>query len=772
MFRDQCQRYLALVLLVGFHSPRPAVFEALLGAQEHPSVAKGLDQPTSYALDELDGVNLNSGALQFSIPIGTEYPVSGGLSYRFYLVWQHEPWHHFEGTPANRSDLDPRVNAAFGWRLSLGELLAPGTFGGTAARWSLFEADGTKRVFFDTLWEGNARGAARYTRDGSFLRLVLGQPCPSDPLAGCNLVESPSGQRRFFDERGRLRRIEDRFGGWLDLAFGATGWTTEDSHGRVQVIVTGGHPNQPGYQLVDSVSLTADEGAATYDLVHAEPQCEITKPHNDVQPLVEPYSCLTELVLPDSSAFRFAYNGRGQLVRVELPAGGRFEYSYGQWTLDRDQPPGAEPAWFTRVEAVQSRTVYDWGGTLLGTFTYRNQLGVSGPRSVLATDPRGNETLHYFPRGLESEPGLPISWESSDPDDSLLFLSRREYQGSVASGALVRSHYLAFTAGPGQIEDGRRAQPRLVREKTVFHDDLGADLAPAESTVAAEHSGYDGLGHYRTITTQDDRNTTPVRVHTIDYNRSAALFDCTAFPSALGSPTCPATPPAPPLESDPWVLEVYDTVSTTEGSSRYSSRSCFDQRGFLTRRRVLRDQAAGPTASDLLEVFTDSSGLVASETYYGGDVQANLPLVHSCRGGLPASYDYRLEHTHHFGSLATTENPGAGFLALDRTIEPRTGLAESTRDRAGVQTNYRYDAFGRPIAVEPAAGHGACASYSHAIASDDSRARTIVSRHANAASGCTTNLLERREVLFDVLGRIVVDAADMPNGGRAAQLTV
>ncbi len=600
------------------------------------------------------------------------------------------------------------------------------------------------------------------------------------PAGSCHSVEAPGGTRRWFRVSDRrLVQIDDPFGQWARLSYPpAGGWTVADSLGREHTVSDAAHPSQPPLRQVESVTLaTFDGGTATYDLVYQSPQCELIKPNTINGPFVEPYSCLERVDLPDGSSFGFSYNSRGNLTVAELPTRGRLEYSYTLWTLDRDQPPGAEPAWFVRVQGVATKSIVDWDGTPLGTFQYGSTVELDGgPRRVRVTDPAGNLTVHYFNRGLAPEytNGLPLDLGTADASDPELFLSRREYQGATESAqSLRRSVYLAYTAGPGFADNGQLAHNRMVKEKVIFHDDRDPALAARVSYRLTEYSSFDGLGHFRRTEESDDTGAGSSRTRVVSDNKSSAVFDCEPFLDAHAVPTCPTPAPAPPAASSIWVLGSYDNTLVTEGASSLRMAYCFDPRGFLLRRRAQVD-VGSVAANDLLVAFTEfgTTGFPGTETYHGGDVRNDLPITDTCASGLPGSFDYQIAHSYSNGSLATSRYTGVGFLSVDRTIDRNTGLVASSRDSSGVETSYEYDALGRPTAVDPAAAHGACVRYGYTPASDTARARTTVTRLANESTGCSDTVLQTQEVLFDALGRVAIDATTLPGGSKSARRTI
>ena len=267
---------------------------ALSGAaQLHPNNGRGFDPQKAYQLGDVDHVNLFSGNLVVTLPIGQAFPVSDHLQYQLRLVYNGNPWDY-------RTDgFDPEaypsrfMNAGIGWQLTLGDLVAPNDAGSHKLNknggWVYATPDGAEHVFYRALHKeevGSAYEAAQtpgnddvvgYTRDGSYLRLVRrgltlifsGQePGPVDPgddpvivdiYVAEYAVEFPDGTVHTFTseqfvtttgttpdaafERSAhysLTKMEDRFGNNVTVsdvstAAGATR-TIADSVGRSHTI--------------------------------------------------------------------------------------------------------------------------------------------------------------------------------------------------------------------------------------------------------------------------------------------------------------------------------------------------------------------------------------------------------------------------------------------------------------------------------------------------------------------------------------------------------
>jgi hypothetical protein len=176
-----------------------------LPAQEHLNVARGFGRFGQQGLG-IDTVNTFNGNLTLAIPLGPTYPVGPELSFQLTLLYNSQVWEMQnlgQGVFAYPSRTD---NAGVGWRLSVGQLVAPNSSGDLDnTQWVYIGADGARHHFYSSLHAGEQPVANFfYTRDGSYLRLNAAQ----------RKVAFSNGIEHIFDASGRLRRMEDPHGHW------------------------------------------------------------------------------------------------------------------------------------------------------------------------------------------------------------------------------------------------------------------------------------------------------------------------------------------------------------------------------------------------------------------------------------------------------------------------------------------------------------------------------------------------------------------------------
>ncbi len=447
------QRTLALLLL--------SLLPAASRAQQDPvNRARGLSANAAYQVGDIDAVNLYNGNLTLALPMGGSYPVGGPLSYALVLHYNSGVWELYDqpacGNSAPGVEADPEVfhNAGLGWRLSLGDLYPPDDppWNDSSASWLYVAPDGSKHAFFPTLHNFEAVDPnVFYTRDGTYLRLkILG--------TGEKTLEFPHGVIHTFGTDNRLTRMAALFKDsqsavtdYVDVVYLPNECDLKDSQGRVQKVVF--RTVAPGAGQVDHVTVTAFGTTATYQLTYAD--TPISRYRQDT------YGCdsiqvtvplLQSVALPDASRYSMSYSTDnsfvdgfyrvpGTLVSLTLPTFGRFDYVYQTYTFRH--PASSTPQfWLSTAEGIRTKTVTDVSGAVLGTWTYaqapRQGSSVDEDR-LLVTSPLGHQTYHYFDSfGGDWREGLPFTPDLADATGTRN-LSEEVYQGTAASGALLRS---------------------------------------------------------------------------------------------------------------------------------------------------------------------------------------------------------------------------------------------------------------------------------------------------------------------------------------------
>jgi len=769
-------------------------------AQIHPNTAAGFPVEQSFHVGDVDSVNLFNGALTLTIPIGGSYPVNGGFSYNLKLVYNSSSWqfktaeYTFPGNPTlfrTQAYPSPCSNAGLGWRVSFGRFnppclsvdpLPPGVL-------DYQDENGTDHVFYPTLHAGDAEDApvagvsdVEYTRDGSYLRLKV-------YTAGYREIEFPDGSARRFDSTGMPTELRDPFGNKLSISYATPNqWVLTDTQGRTQRIYF--RADLPNYaQTVDHIDLVTFGGVTVpYQFTYATQTIGRICPHNDTDQMgslgaTVTVPLLTSVALPDGSVWKAAASDyvtalpsgtwpdnactqhSGNLTALTLPTLGRMEWTWQTVFF----PTGSTAKSFAQINSgVATRAMRNADGTLQGAWSYvhapSSLPAMNSEHSTTVTDPLGHRTVNYF--SVSTQP-VYTGW--SQYDYSLPFtrnqtlnvapgvdlnLSRQTFN---AAGTLLRSEYVlyerdpAFGSGP---PDSYNTNRRLLRSRTVYNDDPGI-------YSGVVNSGFDGLGHYRTQTTEGNFPGSNVRAHFGNYNPAQGTYTVNAGANTgSGYSLFPA--------GSPWVLETPSYLTDSEGGATAQTDLCYAPGSTtVTRKRSHRLDGAAQSAQDLVAVYGLSpQGNVTSESSYGGDDKGGIPTGGSdlCTMGLPASPEFQVTHTYASGVRATSQYASTSFFALDQTIDPSTGLVSASRDSAGIQTAFEYDKLGRMTWAKPDVGQGGWTQYVYAPANPVGSVQALVTVRRRDNGSKTAAILGVNLVSFDYFGRVYQEQRRLPGG--------
>jgi len=783
-------------------------------AQEDPNLARGFSPGELYDYSGVDTVNLFNGNLVLSIPVGLRYPLGGGFSYGLVLSYNSTVW-DFETVIVNQlsyAAAEPRqTNAGLGWHLSLGGTLYHKNHPDSRERWRFVGEDGSEHGFYTSLHVAEPyEPGVHYSRDGSYLRLLLG--------GGANKeVEYPDGTVRVFEPdpteqyRYRLREIHDRFGNWVRVAYVGNVWQITDSAGRYHQVVLGAVDGSGGQPRVKRAELERFGGGGLakwtlgYEPNGSRPPIRASCKDNEPLPPGVPYKqfdvpLLASVTLPDGTAYEVGpynnpadcENAEGELVedlpgtlpRLRLPTRGLVEWDFQAYQFPNrpieNQPESVingESAGVERrrmlaadgtcwVGAIEKCTWhYDWAHLLAGG---------EFSRETAVTTPADDTTVNYFNQkwtldeadwsgwgyGLPYRRGAAYRYQD-------LYLSQRIYDGERGQGGtLARSVYVAYghdklkprsnTTYNTEWHDSNR---RLIARRVHYDDDL---YQGAPRFTEQRMSDFDGVGHHRRrVATGDLRDPTDpsLRTEHTHYNRDRNRYDVDPATNQVSG----GYDPWPSWKA--WVLGTYDETWAEEGTSRVEAQYCFQEAtGFLQRRRTLAGTA--PASHDVVSVFVrDNSGNPIREKHYGGDVQQISIGSNLCTLSLPATPAYWLQHLYTAGVLRRTEYLDSGgsplpFKAVERTIDADTGLVASSTDPAGLRTDYLYDDLGRLTWIRPRTGGDAWTQIVYQPAAGNTGARANVFRWKNGTQSGTA--LAQSRYTYDGFGRVANDELRLP----------
>jgi len=465
-----------------------AIFKALLPfalvlplfAQQGDGLERGFAEDKVYDFDGVDSINTYNGNLTITLPIGPAYPVNGGLSYGLSLTYNSKVWDYESYSGGMRAVPNRRANAGMAWSVSPGRIVSPLSATNDADQWIYESPDGNEHIFFDKLHDSDGATsfsspilAVRYTRDGTYLRMIARNDGTTD-------VEFPNGQVHTFNTAsGNLTAIRDltrsmtvpgRTANSVQVTYltSSSGtpcsvgspfvWQFTDSESARSNYVcfkSMATPQSIFSGIVDRIILAAPPTStgtarnATFVFNHTattiQRGCHSQGPSGTTIPSVP---MLTSVTRPDGSSFTFDYNynssaigscDQGTLKSMTLPTGAKYEYAYRYFFIPNDQC--SHQQFNTRVIGVASKKITH--STLpAAEWTYDSTLSASpgqfyayctadGPLAqvdapaeemkVTVKDPLGNRTEYFYsvwpgadgftsPSGfLMQESGLPFT---------------------------------------------------------------------------------------------------------------------------------------------------------------------------------------------------------------------------------------------------------------------------------------------------------------------------------------------------------------------------
>ncbi|MEL7059566.1 MAG: RHS repeat-associated core domain-containing protein [Acidobacteriota bacterium] len=778
-----------------------AVGTQAVAVQQLPHNERGFQSAGKYDFQDIDQVNLHNGNLSVTLPIGQRYSAGGDHSYGLTLVYNSKLWDWslenancgIPTTPSREpiAEIASDSNAGLGWRLSLGELYRPmtGDRNPSSVHWLYVSPDGAERLLYRTLHEGEVHEpGVFYSRDGSYLRLrVAGTSvvATSAHPSGWAVVEFPDGKRHWFEPHGagplRIREMDDAFGNRAHVGYTMVNqtpvWSISDPWRTQTVTFKSFRVENRSDWFVKTVELTTfgnKTGTWTFD--YTQENVERPPGHDPRDCVTGPWGpqaatpVLKAVWLPDGSSWQMKHQIdqpaggawlAGALTQITLPTLGKIRWEYGLWNFPTgafdDGFPGGEPPEFLTVSAaVSARAVDNIFGHEYGRWTYRSELiepdgyphvPYREMRTTKIEEDRNGVPLHswthYFSaRAGTPDYGLPFSPARSTGGGRFLSEVIDPARGSTRTISVRYERDPDLLSDPGSTSDRDGDWNWRVADR---HIDFGDSSWKRDAS-----SGFDGLGHYRTMVTTGSYGS--ARTETRDLNANAGSYP--------GSFTLP--------RPERWVLTTFSKHEKTESGQTATREVCMDAAtGALLRERRLKTSGGSRSRDDIVRIFTrNSRGEVTQEDHYGADRQS-VNLGSLCGLALPANPWHSVTHGYAFGSLAWSKINGASYRAPNLHIDRASGLAATSYDIAGVATVMEYDKLGRLLWEKPRASSSTQYVYSRATGNSSGGRAKVVINHRGIGTGAS--VLAKGELIFDGHGRVNEEVAYLPGGDRIAR---
>jgi YD repeat-containing protein len=451
-----------------------------------------------YDSTDVDNVNLFNGNVTISIPLGPAYQVGPTFSYRFQLTFNsksisEESWPCDDHTCTK---IHPSLgsNAGLGWRLSMGQLLAPTGFSNFN---NLYRGD-----FY--VYESPSGAEYKFRTAGEDGPEILfsdageDEPLPQLRMRKLNEtvreIEFPNGEiHRYVKTKSsggtprvaiwRLVSMRDRLNvdspSHVDFSYlPATG------EPKTACIITDsvGRSHRIDYEVFSDMSGGFSVGAQATKVKLAGFAKEYDLNLRSTGSLgcgaqFSNAAVLTQLTLPDGTAYTFN-EGRcyGQLDTFNVPTGATVSYEYGVWQTGG--PDMCNYATHSVIGSVVKRTIEDDSNTRI--WRYVQQLGPSVEMTF-----GNNNPCNFSP---PSGPPAPPSWWSrtsvTPPPDADGKYVRNDYYFNAMATNLVGEIVHHFPI-PADVGSGGFGSPGTV------------GMPPPEAAKAADTPWIDDISGLR-----------------------------------------------------------------------------------------------------------------------------------------------------------------------------------------------------------------------------------------------------------------------------------
>ncbi|MBZ5637412.1 MAG: RHS repeat-associated core domain-containing protein [Acidobacteriia bacterium] len=760
-----------------------------------------------------ENVDVMTGNLNLTIPIGPKYMVNDHFGYQMTLYYNSKLWEH------DCTSIDPHTVCSgtlvaddtygLGFRLGFGRIYqrksVPASVKDDKSFVFRYQApDGAEHFFCDVgghLWDidndTNAHGEERcvsgYTLDGTGIKIdhittptEYWEVLPGDGTKitfGAHNVSSSIGwyATKIEDVSYPAQNVTIQYATYGGSVFPPELASVTDSLGRVITYT----PGNPATLRVPSFagSETHDSNRnATYSFTFSSDQVYDPVDTNSTWQMKKFLTKISyPLLNPSAEYYGFSYFGPGDelnagyLTGRHLPTGADIDYYYAWYPTNPKRPYHMElffKTLFADGRSTPGGRTYKWSWSRFGDGVIRSpediinpaQRGIfpaSNPQEVKVLDPFDNLTVYWFGRTLYGDTGCNAYGDcASGWADGLLYYIF--YYSGAESGDTRLVKHVDYSYDYA----GRMFQYRvpLCGPDCTWPPDIYSIAVDPRTTE--ERTTYAGDG------------ANPEATRRVVYSEWTS--GCISKPKQVTEydGELPYRSTWTEYESTPEYHDAHRFVEVRNASGEVVSRT---DRHFtldhldceIVRNGTIgADRLACPGsltyAGDVGTTYSyDSAGNLSSTTERGGDDGASWTASYThCAGGYLCGKQYG----------------GITWNALDRDIDFNTGLVIASRDPAGTETTYDWDDLGRLKSISPVLPERPTTMYypsllqtsvTREVASDDftqityvydNLGRQIETRRRDlVGSSVSPPSLDFQKTQYDIEGRVLCrsDWADM-----------
>jgi RHS repeat-associated protein len=439
------------------------------------------DQPFgSYQVSDIDQIGFANGSLDVRIPLFVRH--GRGLAHEKYFHFTNKNWYPDSGPSCDSSVMQcpPPVtptwafadnNLQFSYTTQYPSPCGRGGFGSASeyTDFTYIDDAGTPHKFdvvvsrltpAPTCIHQKLKG---YAIDGSGMMIDV-----TDYLHP--IVTLKDGTRIQDDQHGIPSFLHQDTNGNMITVDGvvSTGAVNGefDTLGRdVRTVITTGLPNNGSYEDWITKDQNGNDQVTRIEWSYAQVSTNFQQ--TGIQETAPSIRFAQKIDLPNGLSYRFTYDTGsspghyGELLRIDLPAGGYVRYEYA--------PISTASSVYSSIRSVTKRAVSVDGNPAnekAWTYSYQLSSPSAGFNTTTVADPDGNQTVHVTLDALFASGNF-----------APLEVQTKYYQGTAASGRLLKTvstdyNTISFLVGDGDSTVSTRYMNRPIRVTTMLDNGL------------------------------------------------------------------------------------------------------------------------------------------------------------------------------------------------------------------------------------------------------------------------------------------------------------